>query len=73
MNFTLKLWSCLVVADIMQDIYSVLLANAVDKESALGIYSQETKRLIGIFEQSPNFKDLRRTLESIADNFRKIP
>ena len=71
-NFTLKLWSCLVVADIMQDIYSVLLANAVDKESALGIYNEEAKRLIGILEQSPNFKDIRRTLESVADNFRKI-
>ena len=47
----------------MQDIYSVLLANAVDKESALEIYNQETKRLIGIFEHSPNFKDIRRTLE----------
>ncbi len=72
-NFTLKLWSCLVVADIMQDIYSVLLANAVDNESALEIYNQETKRLIGIFEHSPNFKDLQRTLKTVAEKFRKIP
>jgi len=72
-NFTLKLWSCLVVADIMQDIYSVLLANAVDNESALEIYNQETKRLIGIFEHSPNFKDLQRTFKTVAEKFRKIP
>ena len=72
-NFTLKLWSCLVVADIMQDIYSVLLANAVDKKSALEIYNQETKRLIGVFEHSPNFKDIQRTLRTVADNFQKIP
>ncbi|MGO9137006.1 MAG: acyl-CoA dehydratase activase [Syntrophales bacterium] len=72
-KFTLKLWSCLVVADIMQDIYSVLLTNAVDKESALEIYNRETKRLIGIFEHSPNFKDLQRTLKTVADKFRKIP
>ncbi len=71
-NFTLKLWSCLVVADIMQDIYSVILTNAVDKESALDIYNQETRKLIDVFEHSPNFKDIRRTLESVADNFRKI-
>ncbi|HET6460109.1 MAG TPA: acyl-CoA dehydratase activase [Syntrophales bacterium] len=72
-DFTLKLWSCLVIADIMQDIYSVLLANAVDREFALKIYNQEAKRLIGIFEQSPNFKDIQRTLKTVADNFQKIP
>ena len=72
-DFTLKLWSCLVVADIMQDIYSVLLTNAVDKESALEIYNQETKRLIGAFEHSPNFKDIQNTLKTAADSFRKIP
>jgi predicted CoA-substrate-specific enzyme activase len=72
-EFTLKLWSCLVVADVMQDIYSVLLANAVDKDSALEIYNQETKKLISVFEHSPNFKDLQRTLKTVADNFRKIP
>jgi predicted CoA-substrate-specific enzyme activase len=71
-EFTLKLWSCLVVADIMQDIYSVLLTNAVDKESALEIYYQETKKLIGVFEHTPNFRDLQRTLRTVADNFRKI-
>jgi predicted nucleotide-binding protein (sugar kinase/HSP70/actin superfamily) len=72
-EFTLKLWSCLVVADIMQDIYSVLLTNAVDKESALEIYDQEAKKLIGVFEHSPNFKDLQRTLKTVAGSFRKIP
>jgi predicted nucleotide-binding protein (sugar kinase/HSP70/actin superfamily) len=72
-KFTMKLWSCLVVADIMQDIYSVLLTNAVDKESALEIYNQENKRLIGVFEHSPNFNDLQRTLKTVADNFQKIP
>jgi predicted nucleotide-binding protein (sugar kinase/HSP70/actin superfamily) len=72
-EFTLKLWSCLVVADVMQDIYSVLLANAVDKDAALEVYNQETKRLIGVFEHSPNFKDIQRTLKTVADNFQKIP
>jgi predicted CoA-substrate-specific enzyme activase len=72
-EFTLKLWSCLVVADIMQDIYSVLLTNAVDKDSALEIYNHETKKLIGVFERSPHFKDLQRTLKTVADNFRQIP
>ncbi|MGZ3596629.1 MAG: acyl-CoA dehydratase activase [Syntrophales bacterium] len=72
-KFTLKLWSCLVVADIMQDIYSVLLTNAVDKDSALEIYDRETKNLIDVFERSPNLKDLQRTLTTVANNFRNIP
>ena len=56
----------------MQDIYSVILTNAVDKEAALDVYNQETRKLIDVFEHSPNFKDIRRTLEGVADNFRKI-
>ena len=72
-DFTLKLWSCLVVADIMQDIYSVLLTNAVDKESALEIYNRETRKLIGVFEHSPNFMDIQRALKTAAVSFQKIP
>ncbi len=72
-EFTLKLWSCLVIADIMQDIYSVLLTNAVDKAAALEIYNKEAKRLIDAFERSPNFKDIQNTLATVAGNLQKIP
>jgi predicted nucleotide-binding protein (sugar kinase/HSP70/actin superfamily) len=72
-EFTLKLWSCLVIADIMQDIYSILLTNAVDKDLALEIYNKESKRIIEVFEHSPNFRDLQKTLKTVAKNFQKIP
>jgi len=72
-EFTLKLWTSLVIADIMQDIYSVLLTNAVDKDSALEIFYKESRRLIEFLEHSPTFKDIQKTLRTVADNLRKIP
>ncbi|MEI8172661.1 MAG: acyl-CoA dehydratase activase [Deltaproteobacteria bacterium] len=72
-GFILKLWSCLVLADIMQDIYSILLTNAVDKASAMEIYSEESRRVIRIFEDSPSFKGLQETLTSVATVIKKIP
>lgn len=72
-ELTLKLWSCLAIADIMQDIYSVLLANAVDTQQAMEIYHIESKRLIDVFERTPNLKDLQNALTITADSFRKIP
>jgi predicted nucleotide-binding protein (sugar kinase/HSP70/actin superfamily) len=71
-ELTLKLWSCLVVADMMQDVYSVILANAADKNGALDIYNKESKKLIEVFERSPNFKDLLKALTKTADNLQKI-
>jgi predicted nucleotide-binding protein (sugar kinase/HSP70/actin superfamily) len=71
-ELTLKLWSCLVVADMMQDVYSVILANAADKNGALDIYNKESKKLIEVFERSPNFKDLLKALTKAADNLQKI-
>jgi predicted nucleotide-binding protein (sugar kinase/HSP70/actin superfamily) len=56
----------------MQDIYSVILANAADKNGALDIYNKESKKLIEVFERSPNFKDLLKALTKTADNLQKI-
>jgi len=72
-GFILKLWSALVVVDIMQDIYSMLLTNAIDKNSALDIFHKEVKRVIRTFEEAPTFKDLRETLKSAVMNIQKIP
>jgi predicted nucleotide-binding protein (sugar kinase/HSP70/actin superfamily) len=72
-ELTLKLWSCLVIADIMQDIYSVFLTNAVDKQLAMEIYHNESERLIEVLERKPHFKDLQKTLKTVANNFQKIP
>lgn len=71
-GFILKLWSCLVLADIMQDIYSILLTNAVDKASAMEIFNGEVKRVIRVFEVSPSFRDLQEALKSATANIQKI-
>jgi len=72
-GFILKLWSALVVVDTMQDIYSMLLTNAVDKNSALEIFHKEVKKVLRTFGKSPTFKDLQETLKSAAMNIKKIP
>jgi predicted CoA-substrate-specific enzyme activase len=72
-GFILKLWSCLVLADIMQDIYSTLLTNAVDKTSAMEIFNKEVKKVIHTFESSPTFKDLQETLKAVATLIQRIP
>lgn len=72
-EITLKLWECLVLADIMQDIYSVLLTNAIDKDSAVAIFYKESARLIKILEKPHKFKDLQKTLRTVADDLGKIP
>jgi predicted CoA-substrate-specific enzyme activase len=71
-DLTLKLWSCLIIGDILQDMYSLLLTNAVDKESALEIFNQGSKNLIEAFEKSPTLKHLQRTLREVAHSLQKI-
>jgi predicted CoA-substrate-specific enzyme activase len=72
-GFTLKLWSAIVVSDIMQDIYSSLLVNARDRDAALAVYEDECQKIIGALERSANFKDLQKTLLTVADNLKAIP
>jgi predicted nucleotide-binding protein (sugar kinase/HSP70/actin superfamily) len=52
--------------------YSLLLTNAVDKESALEIFNQGSKNLIEAFEKSPTLKHLQRTLREVAHSLQKI-
>ena len=72
-DFTLKLWSAIVISDIMQDIYSVLLVNAADRDAALATYESECRRIIEACERSPAFKDMKKTLLIVADNLKAIP
>ncbi|HVO68340.1 MAG TPA: hypothetical protein VMT12_17830 [Syntrophales bacterium] len=49
------------------------MTNAKDKDAALEIYNKESKKLIEIFERSPNFKDIQKVLIVVADNLKKAP
>ncbi len=50
-DFHLKAWWGVVVSDVMEDIRSMLLANAVDVESAIKIFNEEWNLIISEFEK----------------------
>ncbi len=72
-DLTLRLWSGIVVSDVLQDIRSVLAANAVDRESALARFGAESKRILDVFEKSSRHEDLKEVLGSVARNLAAIP
>lgn len=72
-DVTLKVWSCLVVADILSDIYAAVCANAVDRPEALRIYRQEAARIRKVFECSSRWRDIRNVLRAVAENLSRIP
>jgi len=71
-NFHLKAWCGVVVSDTMEDIRSMLLANAVDAESAVHIFNKEWDLIIRKFEKG-NFPQLEKQLTQTAEKFREIP
>ena len=72
-DLTLRLWACIVISDVMNDIYSLLLANARNRESALEIFRTQSKRIVEILESLPGFDDLRDALGDVAKNLEEIP
>ncbi|MDO8721872.1 MAG: acyl-CoA dehydratase activase [Syntrophales bacterium] len=60
-NF-LKLWSGVILSDIFQDVYSLLLVNAADKKEAIRIYREEWERIVKTLEQTPDFGSLKAVL-----------
>jgi len=71
-DFHLKAWCGVVVSDTMEDIRSMLLANAVDAESAIQIFNKEWDLIIRKFEKG-NFPELEKQLTQTAEQFREIP
>jgi predicted nucleotide-binding protein (sugar kinase/HSP70/actin superfamily) len=72
-NLTLKLWTGVVIADDMEDIYGVLLTAARDRVEALEIYREECRKIIRALEESPELKTLRPVLEKTATRLKSIP
>jgi predicted nucleotide-binding protein (sugar kinase/HSP70/actin superfamily) len=72
-NIASKLWSGIIISDIMQDIYSAVLTNAIDQDSAMNIYREECRRIISALENPSECKEPTQTLKIVADNLKKIP
>ena len=71
-DFHLKAWCGVVVSDTMEDIRSMLLANAVEVESAIQIFNKEWDLIIRNFEKE-DFSRLEKQLSQTAEQFREIP
>ena len=66
-----KTWWSLIISDIMEDIRSMLLANASDVDKAIDRFNREWDLILRVVE-SGNFKDLENQLKKTAANLRQI-
>jgi len=71
-NFQLKLWWGIVVSDVMEDIRSMILANAVDVEAGVKIFDDAWNSIIDELEIG-DFSRLETQLEKTARRIRRIP
>ncbi|MBC8391978.1 MAG: hypothetical protein H8E17_05360 [Deltaproteobacteria bacterium] len=70
-NFQLKVWWGIIVSDAMEDIRSMILANATDVGAAINIFDQEWDLIIGQFEKG-DFAPLEKQLDSTAQLLKRI-
>ena len=70
-NFQLKVWWGIIVSDTMEDIRSMILANATDVGAAISILDQEWDLIIGQLEKG-DFAPLEKQLDSTAQLIKRI-
>ena len=61
----LKAWFMMVIADVMDDIRNMLLANAVDKEKAVRIFDREFDRILDAVKKTRRRADGRSELKKV--------
>jgi predicted nucleotide-binding protein (sugar kinase/HSP70/actin superfamily) len=71
-NITARLWAGAVVADIFEEIHSLVLTNAVDRKSALKIFERAWERVITCLEKPSNFKKMTEDFTSAAEILKGI-
>ncbi len=72
-NLVATLWFGTVIADTFDEIYSNLLTNAVDRDTAMDLLEEEWKRILGVMLKRHTLKDIEKVLEIVANNLKKIP
>ena len=70
-DFHLNLWWGVVVSGIMEDIRSMLLANATDIEGAIRIFDQEWGKILAILGKR-DFSELEAQLSNASEKFSRI-
>ena len=72
-NLVATLWFGTIIADTFDEIYSNLLTNAVDRDSAMDLLEEEWKRILGVLRARHTLKDVEKALEIVANNLKQIP
>ncbi|HLE19350.1 MAG TPA: activase, partial [Syntrophales bacterium] len=54
-----------ILSDIFQDVYSLLLVNAADKREAIGVFREEWERIIKTLDVTPDFGNLKAALAQV--------
>ncbi|MCK5509572.1 MAG: activase, partial [Desulfobacterales bacterium] len=70
-NFQLQAWNAILVSDVMEDIRSMLLANAANTEEAVKIFNEEWQMILASLEIG-DFSKLERQLSITATRFSHI-
>ncbi len=68
-----RLWLGAVTADILQDVHSVLLAGADDRELALALFEGEWQRILIALERAKDETGIREALVGTAERLSRIP
>lgn len=71
-KFALRAWQSVIIADVMEEIYSAVLALAVDPDSAMMTYRQVEEWLCLSVEKD-SWNGIKQTLRKAADTLRAIP
>ena len=71
-NFQILTWAGAVITDVLEDIRSMLLANAVDTDSAIEVFMAEWENIKASI-RTGKFKKIRKQLKKSALVFKKIP
>jgi predicted nucleotide-binding protein (sugar kinase/HSP70/actin superfamily) len=66
-----KAWCAIVIADIMEDLYSLLLVNAQNKDAAVLLFNRAFESIIGVLIKG-NFNDLSHELGYQMKKFSEI-
>lgn len=71
-NFQLLAWTATVITDVLEDIRSMLLANAVNSDTALEVFMAEWEKIKTSIKKG-SFAAIRKQLKRSAKSLKKIP
>jgi len=72
-SLSLGIWSGAVTASLFEEIYSVLLTNAVRPEEAMEVFERQWQKAIAALERSPGVRNMSDVLAEIAETLAVIP